>query len=324
MRGVVKAGLVVLLVLWQVAAYAKPDAKATAKENDAFAVVDGEQISKHDFRMAYQAGVRKRFYHGKIPEQQLEAFKQEVSDTLIERLLLLREAKKQKITADAKSVESQLKTYEKRYASRPDWERNREGMLAGLRAALEEENLLEQLRQRVQEIGVPNEKEAQKFYDGNRELFTTPMQRRVSLILLKVAPSSGADVWQAASDEAQKLVKRLRSGADFADAARIHSGDPSASNGGDMGFLHQGMLSPQAEKVLNGMKENEISDPVMMLQGVAILRLDETLDAQLNEYEKVKDRVRQLWQRERAKQAWADLLRNLKSRATITIDMAGL
>lgn len=291
---------------------------------DYFAVVDGEKISKDDFRMAYRAGVRKRFYHGKIPQKQLDDFKQEISDTLINRVLLVQEAKRRGISYDKTAVQEQLDGYEKRYSSRPDWKQYRETILKGLRAALIEEDLLKQLEKSVRTVKLPEQQSVRSFYEKRKDLFTTPEQSRVSLILLSVAPSSGADVWQAAQQEAQEVVTRLRKGADFSELARIHSGDPSAAQGGDMGFLHQGMLAPQAEKIISKLKPGEISEPVILLRGVAVFRLDEKRQATLNAFAEVKDRAAQLLQRELSNQAWTNLLRDLKNKADITIDMAGL
>jgi len=139
----------------------------------------------------------------------------------------------------------------------------------------------------------------------------------VSLILLKVDPSSPSKVWPEAADEAADIVDRIRKGADFAELARIHSGDKSAENGGDMGYLHIGMLSKPAQDVLNLMKPGEVSEPVMLLQGVAIFRLEGVQPAQLNPLEKVKKRAKQLWTRENGEKAWSDLIARLRSQVTI-------
>lgn len=311
----------VLLLPWHVAV-AKADEPSGKVEY--FALVDGEKISKQDYRMAYQAGARKRFYHGEIPKEQLDKFKQEVSDTLIERVLLVQEARRRSISHDPASVKEQLAVYEARYSKRADWAQHRDAILKGLTAALQEEDMLVQLERSIRNVAEPDEKALREFYKKREDLFTTPEQSKISLILLKVMPSSTGDVWQAAHEEATQLVKRLRKGSNFAEMARIHSGDPSASNGGDMGFLHQGMLAPQAEKEIARLSVGEISEPVMLLRGVAIFRLDAKQKAKLNAFSDVKERAAQLVKREQGKKAWSDLLRNLKNKAEIKIDMAGL
>ena len=296
----------------------------TVTAADYFALVNGTTITKQDFQMAFQAGARKRFYHGKIPEKELQSFKQEISDTLIGRLLLVEEAKKRGIKPDQKMLAHQLEQYRSRYSQRPDWEQHKDTIIEGLTVALKEESLLQQLEKAMRDVPDVTAEQVQAFYQQRQDLFTTPEQTRISLILLKVAPSSGADVWDAAREEAEHLVKRLNKGSSFAEMARIHSGDPSAAKGGDMGFLHRGMLAPQAEEIIKNLPVGSVSEPVMLLRGVAIFKLEERQIAKLNAFDEVKDRAESLLKRELGQQAWASLLDRLKQKADIKIDMAGL
>lgn len=285
-----------------------------------FAIVDGETITLKEFQSAFQAGIRKRFYHGKIPKEQMDAFKQEVSQALIDRVLLVQEAKRQKLVANEAEVVKQLAEYEKRYQSSPFWKQHKDEMLAGLRSALEEENILQILEAKTRDVPLPTDTEARQFYNKNKDLFTTPEKNRVSVILLKVSPASPASVWEAANKEAQDLIARLKKGADFAELARIHSGDETASQGGDMGFIHKGMLAKPAQVALDALKPGEISEPVMLLRGVGIFQLHEKQQPTLNEYGDVAERAKQLMQRENAKLAWTDLLEQLRSKASITVN----
>ncbi len=297
---------------------------ASVKGHDYYAMVDGEKISVQAFQAAFQAGARKRFYHGKIPEEELSAFRKEVSDTLIDRVLLVKEAKRRGIKADKNSVDEQLKQYEKRYSTSKDWNKFKDQILAGLKSAIEEENILQQLQDSVRSVPEPRSHEVESYYNTHNELFTTPERKRVSLILLKVAPSSTGDVWQAAHEEAQRIVDKLRNGGDFAELARIHSGDETAMRGGDMGFLHQGMLAPIAENVLHNMQEADISDPVSLLKGVAIFKLEEKQANVLNKYAQVEERAKQLLMRELANTASEELLLNLRQNAEIKLNVANL
>lgn len=298
-----------------------------AENNDApshFAVVDGETITYNEFQSAFQAGIRKKFYHGKIPEEQIEAFKKEVSQALIDRVLLVQEAKRQKIALEKDVIDQQLAEYEKRYQSRPFWQQHKEDVLKGLRAALEEENRLKGLETKTKDVPLPGDAEAKEFYNKNKDLFTTPEKMRVSVILLKVSPASPAAVWDAAHQEAKELIARLDKGSDFAELARIHSGDETASNGGDMGFIHSGMLAKPAQVALDKLSPGGVSEPVMLLRGIGIFKLHEKLEPTLNSYESVAERAKKLLQREKAKLAWSDLVEQLRSQAKIEINTAAL
>lgn len=194
-----------------------------------------------------------------------------------------------------------------------------------LRGRLEEENKIARLEAQVKQgagqVAVPGAAEVRKYYQDHPEQFTTPERLRVSLILLKVAPSASAQMWQAAEQEAIQLVAKLRNGADFAALARLHSADTSAAKGGDLGYIHHGMLAAEAQQVVDKMASpGEISAPVMLLQGVAVLRLDERVAPVLNAMDVAEPRVRELLVRERADAAWRELLEGLRAGTSIVIN----
>jgi len=287
---------------------------------DYLAVVGNEKITLQEFQTAVQAGIRKRFYHGKVPEEQLRDYRKEVAQTLIDRTLLLQEARKRQIQPDAKEVNAEVAEYSARYAERQFWQDHKDEMLPGLIAAIEEESLLTQLERGVRDVAEPDRQAVSVFYESKPAFFTTPEQLRVSLIMLKVDPSSGGNIWQAASLEAENLVSRLRKGADFGEMARIHSGDQTASSGGDMGYIHQGMLAAPAQQALDALNDGEVSDPVLLLQGIAIFKLHERVKPVLNSFEGAKDRAKQLLQRELAGNAWRELLENLRTNIKVSIN----
>lgn len=289
--------------------------------NDDFATVDGEHISAQEYRMAVQAGIKKRFYHGKIPEDKLREFRQEVGQQLVDRILLVKEAGRRQLRADARVVDAQVKDYQSRL-NKGAKHASPDAMIAGLRHYFEEEDKLQQLERAVKTVAAPDETAISAYYRQHPELFTTPERVRASIILLKVDPAAGAPAWSAAHDEAQKILVRINKGANFAELARIHSGDESAVNGGDMGFLHAGMLAEPAQQALAKLQPAQVSDPVMLLQGVALLRLEERSPPKLNEFKTVATRAADLWRRERAQTAWREFIEGLRKRADIHVNSA--
>lgn len=282
-------------------ARAQPDPASDAL----FATVGDAVITQKAYAQALRRAMRQRYYHGAPPRAQQQSFRQEVARDLIDRVLLLQEARRRGLQPDLERVDQALQRVTRPGSSR------RQGHGAAdetyLRARLTEEDLLHQLQRRIRDIPPPAQDTLRAYYRTHPERFTEPARRRVSLILLKVDPSSAAHVWQAAVRKAEGLVRRLRAGADFARLAQRHSDDPTAAQGGDMGYLHQGMLGAQAEAVIAALEQGEISDPLRVLEGVAILRLDEFTPAALRPYSQVRHRVQELWRREQAEAAWQAL-----------------
>jgi len=328
-------GCASLLVLWVgvVSTAPQPDAgvneSQAAKEKriapaepDYIAIVNGQKISMREYVSALRRGIRERFYHGKVEEDEAKKFRKEVADELVERALLIQEAKHRNLKPDMDEVEASVEAFDARFQADPEWSGARDKVLPVIREKLSGDSLVKVLKAVVKTVKVPVEDELKKYYSEHAELFTTPARDRISLILLKVDPVSPSDVWKQASDEARSIVERMNAGTDFAELARIHSSDKSAENGGDMGFMHKGMLGENAQKVLDIMEPGEISAPVILLEGVAIFRLDERTMPELNSFEEVKDRAQKLYQREMADEAWKALLQQLQAKAVVEINDA--
>ena len=296
-----------------------PGAGVSAQEAKLFATVNGEEIAEEVYERAIVSGARNRFYHRTPPEGEMLAFRREVGQRLIEERLLLEEADRRGIKADRKTVKRQLEQFEEKYADNPQWQEERKTLVPEIRQSLEDQSRLRALLAEVEQIPPPSDKELRAYYDANRDLFTAPEQVRVSTILLKVEPWATAEAWRAAEAEARKLVKRLRGGASFEELARLHSQDPSAEKGGDLGYIHEGMLGEVAQAALDKLKPGQVSDPVQLLEGVSILRLDERLPPRLSPFEEVRERVTGLWERERRTEENESLRRRLVAAADIEI-----
>lgn len=76
-----------------------------------------------------------------------------------------------------------------------------------------------------------------------------------------------------AKDFANKLLEKLVKGASFVDVARRHSQSPGAVNGGDLGWIQIGQLSPELDSAIQKMKPGQVSPPLRSAQGVHILFL---------------------------------------------------
>jgi parvulin-like peptidyl-prolyl isomerase len=158
------------------------------------------------------------------------------------------------------------------------------------------------------------------YYAANPEKFTEPERFRVSSILLKVDPSAPAAAWDAAMAEAVGIVSRLRAGGDFRELARLHSGDASAEQGGDMGYLHRGMMGSRAQVAIDAADLGVVTDPVRLLEGVAIFRVDERPVRRLHPLEDVAERAQDLWLREQRESRWSEFLDGLSKQAEIHVN----
>jgi len=299
---------------------AAPPAAAATGPATTFATVGDTLISGADYQRALAVAMRKKYYHAKPPEDELARFQREVGDDVVNRVLLLKEATRRGIQPDRDQIKATVAGYDAQYKGSANWAANRDKMLANVVPQLERESLLERLEKLVRQVPEPSEAAARAYYDEHKDLFVEPEQVRLSVILLKVDPSSRQAVWASAHAEAKTLHKRLLGGADFGELARLHSGDRSAANGGQMDYTHRGMLPEAVHSVVDKLQPRQISEPVQMLEGVAILRLDDRRLAKQRDFEQVRARAADLWQRAEGEARWKKLIAELRRSATIRID----
>jgi parvulin-like peptidyl-prolyl isomerase len=201
-----------------------PATSAPAVAAKPFAVVGGTVISGADFQRALAVATRKKYYHAKPPEGEYAKFQREVGDDIVNRVLLLAEAKRRGIQPDRDKIKAAVEGYEAQYKNSAQWQTNRERMLAAVVPQLESDSLLQRLETLVRSVPEPSEAVVRTYYEQNRQLFVEPEQVKLSAILLKVDPSSRQAVWDSAMSEARTIHKKLVAGADFAELARVHSG----------------------------------------------------------------------------------------------------
>jgi len=290
-----------------------PEVKA-AESGEVFATVGDKVIYAEEYNATLQQIIRERFYHGQPPAELVAEVRREVADQMVEQILLLKEADRRGLTPDRERVEQQLKQY--LASKKKDTNVNKKV----LREWLREQDLLRQLEATVKDVPQPSDKQVDAFYTGNPEKFTEPEQLRLSVILLSVVASSSSLVWSAAREEATRIKQNLVSGTDFAELARLHSADASATAGGDMGYVHKGMLSEPVEQVVSQLEVGQTSDPIMVLEGIALFRLVDKRRSQLRTLSEVRQRAQELAHQDQSERNWQGLINRLRSETDISIE----
>lgn len=309
-----------LAALWFALFVAEAHAAPAGPGPGLFAKVGDVAITQQEYEQAFAAASRGKFYHGKPPDAEVAKLQREVGQKLVDEVLLAKEARRRKLQPDGAEVQRTIDSYEQRYKGSEQWQKNRAQILPGLRQKLETESVRAQLEQAVRKVGEPTPKQLEAYYQAHKDKFTEPEQVKLSMILLKVDPSSPQAKWDGARDEGLAIIKRLRGGAEFSELARVHSGDASAEKGGDLGYVHHGMLPEPAQVAVDKLQPGQISEPVLLLEGVAVLRLDERKPARLNSLDRVRERAHDLWQRDRGDDAWKALLARLRRDTPAVVD----
>jgi peptidyl-prolyl cis-trans isomerase D len=148
------------------------------------------------------------------------------------------------------------------------------------------ESLKEPLKVQVEYVAYPydqfassiqlSDKEIEEYYQANLESkFRKPKEAKIRYISIRVASDADANQKKSARERADRIVKEARGGKDFAELARRESDDPSATTGGDAGWLAQGQMMPTVEKTIFSLPKGGVSDPIETPVGLQIFKVED-------------------------------------------------
>jgi peptidyl-prolyl cis-trans isomerase C len=114
-------------------------------------------------------------------------------------------------------------------------------------------------------------------------------------------------------DKAKDLLKKLKSGADFAQLAKAESKDTGSSDGGDLGYFTKEQMVPEFAEVAFKLASGSLSDPVKTQFGWHIIKVEDKRTKAVPAFEAVKDDIRTYL----ARRAQAELVGQLRQAAKI-------
>jgi peptidyl-prolyl cis-trans isomerase SurA len=114
------------------------------------------------------------------------------------------------------------------------------------------------------------------------------------------------------------LRERIVNGASFADMARVHSADGSASRGGELDWVLPGDTVPEFERAMNALKVGEVSEPVKSPFGWHLIQVQERRAAGLT-LDRRRLQARQAIKERKADDAYQDWLRMLRDRTYVEL-----
>jgi peptidyl-prolyl cis-trans isomerase C len=136
--------------------------------------------------------------------------------------------------------------------------------------------------------------DVKRYYDESRDFFDR-VSVRASHIVLRLAPNASQGDREKAQAKLRAIRQEILSGAiDFAEAAKKHSQDATAPNGGDIGFFPRKFAVDEAfARAAFGLKPGEISDIVETDYGLHLIKVTERKPGNVSDFEKIKDQVRE-------------------------------
>lgn len=282
----------------------------------AVALVNDAAISVETFQEFLKAYIAQNYYHGMAAEK-LPGIADDALELLITDRLLLQEARKRKLEGDPQAVKDRLKALKARYARSPESSAMFDRKRPAIENELLDETRIEALRATVRDAGELSPAEVRRFYEENPQLFTTPPATDLSIILIGVPPHGVAEEWRKADADARALRERIVNGEAFSAAAEEFSAHSSAAEGGRLGAVHDGQLQENVAAAVNELAIGAVSQPMRILEGVAIFKVNDRISATLQPFDAVEDRAQGLLRRKLEESRWEDLLADLRRSARI-------
>lgn len=239
-----------------------------------------------------------------------------VLDNLIDRALLLQEARARSIVVGEDQVERSFLRIRSEYPGShfDDLLAKERLSQSELRARLKEQLAIEKLfhDEVFPQLRV-TDGEVERHYTEHVAEFQAPEMVRVSQIVV------------ATRDEAVQLRDRLRrESSSFSDLARRLSVAPEGRNGGDLGYIARGGGFPEVFDLCFSLPKNVISEVTPSPYGFHLFKVTDRKPAQRQTLEQVRGQILERLLREKRARAQVDYLATLRKRTPIQIDEAAL
>src|SRR5262245_16953075 len=189
----------------------------------------------------------------------------------------------------------------------------REGMtLEDLKRSIERSVLRRQAVNREVESRVTvSEAEARADYESRRAEYDRPPSVRLQELVL-----SGTE--EETADRVKEIREKLAGGSDFAALARAHSTSPTATSGGDLGWLKRGEMNPDIEKAAFALEPGVLAEDTVV-GGLRLIRLVEKTEGGLVTFDQARAEVTKRLTGERMERAYQAYVEDLRKNALIDV-----
>lgn len=160
------------------------------------------------------------------------------------------------------------------------------------------------------------DEEVKKFYDDNPQFFERAEQVRVAHVLI-LTQGKNDEEKAAAKTKIEDILKKAKSGDDFAALAKEYSEDPGSKDKGGEYTFPRGQMVPAFEESAFTLKDNEISGVIETEYGYHILKKLEHIEARKEAFEDVKKQIHDYLDRQKRGQFWEAYSKTMHDEAKI-------
>ena len=232
--------------------------------------------------------------------EKLEALQDDVIQQLIDRVLIVKEFRKdEKKHIPASFIENRIAEIQSE-----QFDNDRSKFLAYLRGRgitlrdyhreVEEDTIYQYMRQQQRKSqSVVSPVRIETFYKENKDRFYQEDSVHLRLMQFTHAKMPCGD-YAAAKAKADVVLARLKAGVKFEDLAKEFSQDSRRSKGGDWGWVKRSDFRKEFTDIVFNMKKDQCSDPVVLPEGVFLLYVQDRKYAGIQQLDDVRDQIERL------------------------------
>ena len=229
-------------------------------------------------------------------KSKIQEVRRQVLEALIEEKLIDHEVKKAGIKVTPAEVDAVIEDIKRRNQfTEEDFERalGREGLTVETLRGQIEKNLLRTkfLQWSVKPEIKSGEEDVRAYYEKNQDRYRQAETYELAQILFIVPKQAAPEETREIRTRCQKVLDRIREGADFGEMALRHSQDVSAKDRGNLGTFKRGELVAPIEKTVLRLKVGEVSEVVRTEAGYHLFKLLSREGGAPVPFEEIKERV---------------------------------
>ena len=293
-----------------------PPRPMPAELPDVLARVNGEPVQKSDFDRIIR---NFELSNGPIPAARRDEIFRTMLDQLITYTAMTQEARTQNVAVSDAEIDARIKQMQggnsDEHFKKAMHARNMsvEQLRTDARVQLTIEKIMEA---HVSGMPAATEADARDFYDKNPDKFNQEMVR-ASHILLRADQKTPEATRQQLRARMDGLLKRARSGEDFASLAREHSQDGSARQGGDLGYFTKDRMVPPFAEAAFSAPAGQVSDVVTTNFGYHIIKVMDKKSA--IPFEQVNGQIQEFLTAQKKQERAGQFVEGVRKRARIEV-----
>ena len=255
--------------------------------------------------------------------EKLESLQDEIIQEMIDRILIVKEFKKDdKRTVPSSYInnaiaEEQISRFESDRSKFLAYLRNSGLTYRDYRRKVEDDMIYNYMRsQQRKSSNVVSPARVESFYNENKDRFQQEDQVHMRLLSLTRLPT---ETDETLLSRVQKVVDRFKAGEKFEDLARELSQDAKRAKGGDWGWQPRADLKAEFSKPLFELAKGEATTPILAPEAVYLLYVEDRKFAGLEPLVDVREQIERILSNQIARESEARWLERLRRNAYVKI-----